>query len=501
MKPSRPRGGIASRFTRRQLVAGGAVLGTAAVGAGIFGGVKWRKRYTRKLAAPLKLEDGKTGSIRLAAAERPTALPCFGGRALPMWTFSEGAWPPVIHLKLGEKLDVTLENNLPRENETTSIHWHGSRLPNNQDGVPYLVQDPVPPGGSFRYTFMPPDTGTFFFHTHCNTVEQLGRGLQGVLIVDGDTTEPYDADEVLFIRDWQCDLSAGEFNPFFTLRGAGRAGTYGAVRSVNGRANPEIDLPAAGDCRLRLINGDPTRVMRLSIEDGEAAIIALDGFAVAPLEFETWLLGPAMRIDLVLRAPDAGKVAKLVDNAGTERVELARFVGTGEPKTNGEFDPAALHAARVPEPDLANATRMNFTFQSSETGKFVATPDESLGGPLGPLCVSARNFWTINDRGWPDRDHKRLPPPLAHLDRNSTYVFALKNGTPFTHPIHIHGHTFKLLSADKLQRPEHHTDTLLLLPGETAEVAFVADNPGDWMFHCHVIEHQETGMMSYLRIS
>jgi FtsP/CotA-like multicopper oxidase with cupredoxin domain len=503
MKSSRPRSGITSRFTRRQLVAGGAVLGVAAAGAAVFGGVKWRRRrYTRSLAAPLKLEEGKTDSIRLVAAERPTALPCFGGRRLPMWTFSDGAWPPVIHLKLGEKLDVTLENNLPRPDETTSIHWHGSRLPNNQDGVPYLVQEPVPPGESFRYTFMPPDTGTFFFHTHCNTVEQLGRGLQGVLIVDGDTTEPYDADEVLFIRDWQVDGVAAEFNPFFTLRGAGRAGTYGTLRTVNGVVNPQIKLPAAGDCRLRLINGDPTRVMRLSIEDGEAAIIALDGFAIPPVELSTWVLGPAMRIDLVLRAPQNGAVAKLIDNAGSpNRAELAHFVGTGEPRTAAEFDPAPLHAVRITPPDLANATRMSFTFQASETGKFVSRPEESLGSPIGPLCLSAQNFWTVNSRGWPDRDHKRLPPPLAYLDRNGSYIFTLKNTTSFAHPIHIHGHTFKLLSSDKLERPEHHTDTLLLMPEETAEVAFVADNPGDWMFHCHVIEHQETGMMSYLRIT
>ena len=87
------------------------------------------------------------------------------------------------------------------------------------------------------------------------------------------------------------------------------------------------------------------------------------------------------------------------------------------------------------------------------------------------------------------------------LERGKSYIFTLQNRSPFTHPIHIHGHTFKLLRSDRLSRPEHHTDTLLLLPDETAEVAFVADNPGNWMFHCHVIEHQENGMMSYLRVT
>jgi FtsP/CotA-like multicopper oxidase with cupredoxin domain len=77
----------------------------------------------------------------------------------------------------------------------------------------------------------------------------------------------------------------------------------------------------------------------------------------------------------------------------------------------------------------------------------------------------------------------------------------LKNETPLAHPIHIHGHAFELLGSTKLERPPHHTDTLLLLPEEQAEVAFVADNPGDWMFHCHVIEHQESGMTGYLKVA
>jgi len=483
-------------LTRRKLVAGGAILG----GAALAGALNWRRKYTRKLGPPLKLIPGKTQPLQLTAAERLTALPCFGGHTLPMWSFADGAWPPVIRLKLGERLNVMLENRLPRPDEYTSIHWHGCRLPNNQDGVPYLVQKPVLPGEKFHYNFMPPDTGTFFFHTHCNTAEQLGRGLQGVVIVDGDTTEPYDADVVLFIRDWQVDLATGQWNPFVTLRGAGRAGTYGPVRSVNGAVNPEFKLPASGDCRLRLINGDPTRVMQIAIEDGEAAILAIDGFAVQPLPFADWSLGPAMRIDLVLRAPETGKTARLIDRSMSGRVELAHFTGTGEPRSTSDFDPAPLHAVRITEPDLDSATRLDFTFERTDEGQMLALVDNGPGDALGALCISSHAFWAINDRSWPDHDHARIPPPLALLDRGQSYVFVLRNKSPFTHPIHIHGHTFKLISSDKLSRPEHHTDTLLLLPDETAEVAFVADNPGNWMFHCHIIEHQENGMMGYLRV-
>jgi FtsP/CotA-like multicopper oxidase with cupredoxin domain len=408
----------------------------------------------------------------------------------------------VIRLDLGDQLEATLENRLPRPDEMTSIHWHGIRLPNDQDGVPYLVQPPVRPGESFVYRFTPPDTGTYFFHTHCNTVEQLGRGLMGILLVDGDTTEPYDADKVLLIRDWAIDVESGQFNSFFTFRGAGRAGTYGSVRSVNGAVNPEIVLPAAGDCRLRLINSDPTRIMRIHVEGAEAAVIAIDGIAVAPFPLSPLLMGPAMRIDLALRAPRQGGVARLVDDSTVARVELAHFTARGSPRRTTAFNPAPLRAASIPEPDLANASRLNFTFDASDAGQLVAA---SVGGVFGDLldslCLSSRIFWTINGQPWPDRDHANLPAPLAVLDRGRSYAFTLKNASPFLHPIHIHGHTFKVIRTSKQRLPVHRADTVLLLPEEEAEVAFVADNPGNWMLHCHVIEHQETGMMGYFRVT
>ena len=444
---------------------------------------------------------GKTQPLQLTAAERPTALPCFGGHTLPMWSFADGAWPPVIRLRLGERLNVMLENRLPRPDEYTSIHWHGCRLPNNQDGVPYLVQKPVLPGEKFHYDFMPPDTGTFFFHTHCNTAEQLGRGLQGVVIVDGDTTEPYDADIVLFIRDWQVDLATGQWNPFVTLRGAGRAGTYGPVRSVNGAVNPEFKL-----ARLRRLSAatdqrrsDPCHENRhRRRRSGDHSPSTGLRCSRCPSRIGRWDRRCGSTSCCAPRRP--GKTARLIDQSMSGRVELAHFTGIGEPRSTSDFDPAPLHAVRITEPDLDTATRLDFAFERTDDGQMLALVDNGPGDALGALCVSSHAFWAINDRSWPDHDHARIPPPLALLDRGQSYVFVLKNKSPFTHPIHIHGHTFKLISSDKLSRPEHHTDTLLLLPDETAEVAFVADNPGNWMFHCHIIEHQENGMMGYLRV-
>jgi len=482
--------------TRRRFMAG---AGCVALGAGLAG--SGRGVAAVPLAPPANPHVGRTVPLRLVAAERPRALPCFAGKTLPMWSFSDQTWLPVVRIELGDRLDVVLDNRLPRAGEHTSVHWHGIRLPNDQDGVPYLVQPPVDPGQSHRYDFVPPDTGTFWFHTHCNTSEQLGRGLMGILIVEGDTIEPYAADETIVLRDWRIDLDAGAFTDFTTERGAHRAGTYGNVRSANGMAEAEVRLPASADCRLRVLNCDPTRIMEVAVDGAEAAVIAVDGVAVPPFALDGWLLGPAMRVDLVVRAPAPGASARLVDRRGAEPLPLVRLVGAGAPRPPAPFDPLPLRAGRIPEPDLSAAETLAFTFASIQDAAAVAGDDPLAQLAIGSLCLAREEFWTINNLSWPGRDHSVIPPPLAVLDRGRSYLFRLKNGSRLHHPIHIHGHTFKVLRSDQQALAPHHADTLILLPGETVEVAFVADNPGRWMFHCHIIEHQESGMMSFLEVA
>ncbi len=472
-------------------------------GAAAFAGATLLPRvgrsYASELPPPAVPGSGKL-ALDLVAAERPTALPCFNGAKLPLWTFSEKSWLPVVRLKLGERLEVAYQNRLPREGEHSSVHWHGMRIANDQDGVPYLTQQPVWPGEDYRYSFVPPDTGSFFFHPHCDTVEQLGRGLAGVLIVEGDETEPYDADAVIVMRDWRVDKESGSFLPFYTAEGAGKAGTFGTIRSTNGEDNPEIVLPAGGDCRLRLFNLDNTRIMEIGIEDAEAAIVAVDGIALPPVPLRGWRLGPAMRLDVVVRAPADGKTARLVDYFAPQPVPLARLTGQGPARRNTEFDPAPLRAGRMPEPDLQNAERLPFVFSATATADAVKEAEAS-GALLGSLCSASGTFWAINKQVWPAGDHSRIPEPLAALQRGRSYIFQLENVTPHQHPIHIHGHSFKWLKSNKYDLPIHHADTILIRPKERVDAAFVADNPGDWMFHCHIIEHQESGMMGYVRVT
>ena len=449
---------------------------------------------------PFEMEQGvKTFSLR----SREVTLPLLGAGEpqTPLWLYADGPLP-VIRVARGEPVRVRFRNNLPVEH--SSIHWHGIRVPNAMDGVPYITQKPVAPGSSFVYEFTPPDAGTFFFHPHCNEVGQVGQGLAGIVIVEGDDPAPFDGDIILAAKDWRL-APDGSFLPFSTIKGASRAGTFGTVRTVNGAAAYAQTVPASANLRLRILNLDSTRVIEVGVEGAEAHVIAIDGNAVAPFLLDTWRMGPAMRLDLALRSPAAGASFKVIDYGAAELYALAVLTADGTPIRADAFNPAPLIASPIPAPDLAVAETQTYLFgaASDSIASFVDSldPNDPLSAViLDSLCTGEETFWSINNRSWPKNGHEKVPPPLALLQAGKSYRFILQNGTPHPHPIHLHGHTFTVLSSSKRQFPVHRADTVLTIPKERVEIAFVA-REGDWMLHCHILEHLETGMMGYVRVA
>ncbi len=483
------------QFTRRKIIG----LGAALVTLSSYPLLAGQSLSTSRPLPPRRKPSGTAPSIvnaTLRAAVRPTKL--FSDTLLPLWTYHDDILP-VIRVSKGGRLRTAFRNDLP---EHSSIHWHGIRLPNDMDGVPYVTQQPTPPGGEFVYDFTVPDTGLFPFHSHCNTAEQLGRGLAGALIVTGDETKFYDADLLCVIKDWRVG-SGGHFTAFSNDRGAARAGTFGAVRSVNYQHIPVMEAPAGGDVRLRLMNIDNSRVNQIGLEGAEAAVIATDGQAIAPFPFETWRLGSAMRLDLCIRMPAPGHEVNIFDYFAPEPVLLATIKAAGDGFVRSDFNPAPLYAADITEPDLSTAIykRIEFSSAAVPSPRSVKLFNGKIFDPMDGLCLSDKTFWAINKTTWPEDGHQRLPAPILNLKKDQTYVFELVNATPHMHPIHIHGHTFLYLNSNKQSLPKHFADTVLLKPKERIHVAFKADNPGDWMFHCHIIEHAETGMMSILRVA
>ena len=474
------------------------MLGAATIaGAGLWrGGVP----HAQQVSSVAAKTSPTVSSASFDIAERMTVLPCSGGTALPLWTFQDGTIFPVVRIKVGQPFEARIKNSLPRAGEDVTIHWHGLRIPNAQDGVPYLTQKPIPPGSQGDYAFTPPETGTFFFHTHCNTVEHFGRGLVGALIVEGDEVVASDAEVLLMMKDWRLG-SDGNFRPFTTDDGAAKAGTSGTVRAINGATKPVIAVPASANVRLRVLNVDPVRISEIGLDGAAAAIIAVDGNACTPIPLTSWRFGPASRLDILMRSAAEGGAVRLMDYFSPAPVVLAELVSQGPAVRSDAFVVTPLRGTNAPQADVVNAERLPFTFSATATGEAVAALGEASGIPVGKLCLSKRTFWAINKQAWPGTDHSVLGPPLAKLRAGKSYIFELQNLTPHAHPIHIHGHTFEVLKSSLRKLPPFRADTLLLLPKERLDVALVAGGPGNWMFHCHILEHQETGMMGYLEVS
>lgn len=401
-----------------------------------------------------------------------------------------GQFPaPVIRARQGEVLRVEFHNKLT---QATTIHWHGIRLPNAMDGVPGLTQAPIEPGERFVYEFTPPDAGTFWYHPHIHSIEQLGKGLVGALIVEEQQPQPYH-DVIIGLKDWRLNPD-GSYLPLSLPREAFRAGTLGTVATVNGQQQPTIDVPAGKVLRLRFLNMDNTRVFNLSLGKQPAQIIAIDGSPVAaPRTFDQFAAGAGMRLDLAVHSPnEIGKEIPVFDMKGRFGREIARLrtvAGATAPTPNHSIQ--ALPTNPIAKPDLADAETLNFVFEWQ--------------GALSPSNRHGdvdHSFWLINRRAW-EGEHGMgpLPEPLARLTMGKSYVVNLHNATPHHHPIHLHGLIFTVLQSDKRHITPYETDTILMEKNERAQIAFVADNPGKWMFHCHVIEHMKTGFMGYIEIS
>lgn len=455
-------------FTRRQVIGGLSGLAVVGLGAGAA------SRYW------LGHRDGAAGrDYELIAA--PLDLELVAGHATPAWAYGGSAPGSELRVRQGEWLRVRFHNQLP---VPTTIHWHGIRLPLAMDGVPHLSQPPVLPGEHFDYRFRVPDAGSFWYHPHVASSEQLGRGLVGPLIVEERAPSGFEHEATLCLKTWHVD-EQGAFLPFSVPREAARNGTLGRLSSINGVPQAVIELPAGQVARLRLLNVDNTATYRINLRgDAEMRVYALDGNPIAPrpLGPDDWL-GPGMRLCLAVRMPAAGEELALRD--GSLRLGTLRAVASTAPP--GEWPPA-LPANPIAEPDLAAAETLSFNFEWS--GAVAANPADA-----------APSLWQINGQAWQGGDHGHASAPIARLRLGRSYRFELRNLTQYQHPIHLHGMTFKVLSSNKRRIVPYFTDTFLLGKNERAQIALVADNPGVWMFHCHVIDHMETGLMAAIEVS
>lgn len=439
------------------------------------------------LAPSVALSQGRPKVLRAGAARQSLV-----GAAYPstdVWAYNGTVPGPELRFKQGERLRIEVENAL---GVTTTVHWHGIRLPNAMDGVPQLTQPPIAAnGGRFVYELDLPDAGTYWYHPHLGDGEQVGRGLYGPLIIEERDPPAVDRDVVWVLSDWRLDREARIRGDFGNSMDASHAGRIGNTVTVNGAIRERFAVRAGERIRLRLLNASSARIYGLSFEDHQPWVIALDGHPVAPHWFERIVLGPGMRADVVLDCTAApGSRHRVIDGFYRSRsYELLALEYSDEAPLRPHFEPAPrLPANPISQPDEANLERHRIVFG---------------GGMMGALPSQREHrgiFWTVNGKATQLQHHAHAP--LLNLRRGRSYALEFVNETSWHHPIHLHGHVFRVVSVNGKQTlPRQWADTVLLDPDSRAVIAFVADNPGDWMLHCHVLEHQASGMMAVVHVS
>jgi FtsP/CotA-like multicopper oxidase with cupredoxin domain len=409
-----------------------------------------------------------------------------------LWLFGGSTPGPEIRVAQGARVERRLVNSLP---QATSVHWHGIRIDNAMDGVPGLTQEAVAPGETFDYSFVAPDAGTYWYHSHNQSTEQVARGLYGALIVEENDAPDVDSEHVLVLGDWLLEQDgqlSGDFASRHERSHSGRTGNY---LTTNGTAGQILEARRHERMRLRLINGATARVFELGLFGLEGWVVALDGMPLErpePLTSQL-VLAPAQRVDLIVDVTaQSGDEAYLVRIDSEQAVAQATFKVGGEASVTRRPAPAALPPNQeAPLGSLAEATRVRLLMEGGAMGGLQAAIFNGERRTFRQL-VQDNQFWSFNGEvGLTDE-------PLINARTGETVRLEITNDTVFPHAMHLHGQHFREVEAGGGLGPMR--DTILVSGRETREIAFVASNPGDWLFHCHMLSHQDAGMKTWMRV-
>jgi FtsP/CotA-like multicopper oxidase with cupredoxin domain len=395
----------------------------------------------------------------------------------PVWTFDGEVPGPLLRYKKGEEVKVRLVNRLT---QPMSLAWPGVRIANEMDGVGALTQAPVEPGASFDCRFTPPDSGLFSYRPGGSlfAAEQLAHGLYGALVVEEPNPPQADRDMLAIVADWRLNKE-GEIDAEARDR---------ALVTLNSKPVPVVETMAPGArIRLRLISAANARIMSLSLEGAKPWVLAVDG-QPADSAFEparaTFPVGPGARFDMMFDLPrEAGGEARLVLNGENEPdCALIAFV------TAGEARPALPAIASLEHnPLLPTAIRL----QDAKRIELVVAPAKDASAPGHPV------LWTINGAAAEALSGK----PLFSVKRGSPVTLAIVNRSAVIQQIHVHGHVMRLLhDLDDGWEP-YWRDSVLIAPGRTKHVAFIADNPGKWAIESLIAEPRTSGLSTWFLVT
>jgi FtsP/CotA-like multicopper oxidase with cupredoxin domain len=303
------------------------------------------------------------------------------------------------------------------------------------------------------------------------------------------------------LADWRLTSDAQIASGFGNFMESAMSGRVGNTVTLDGTVSHEVPVRAGERLRLRLVNCALARMMALRFEDHRPVVVAVDGQPCDPHEAEggRLVLGPAMRIDVILDLQGKpGRRYHVIDDFYDGlSYWLTQLAYDKRPpiRAHSPDAPPALPRNPLTESDLATAERHELRLEGGMMG------GGAMAGMGGMQGMGHGAVWGINGSSMTGDGHAGMPPLLT-LERGRSYVLTICNQTAWWHPMHLHGYSFRVLTRDGLPVPHRQwADTVLLRPKESVEIAFVADNPGDWMLHCHVTDHQVSGMMTVLRVT
>ena len=428
-----------------------------------------------KLSEPADTNpDPKIVEIDLVATLADVTI---DGKVVHAWTYNGGIPGPLIKTRVGDRLIVHFRNEL---DEGTTVHWHGVRVPIEMDGVPGISQPEVKKGESFTYDFIVRDAGLYWYHPHVMSAAQVGYGLYGALLVEDPADGVGVEDQVTIVLSDMGFDAKGVLEPADSGGSAGMVfGREGDYVLANGRRRPVLRARPGAPQRWRIVNAAKSRFFYLDLDGQPFTVIGADGgLQERPETTDILLVTPGERVDVIvspkgkagmplpMRAMLYNRGYGSVEYRAVEEVLTIEF--TKEPPIVAK--PVTISRA-LPMPSVAGATPVDIVLT------------------LPPMKNNKSEFQVNGVPFW------KAKPYLAKLGEKQLWI--VKNDSDWDHPFHLHGFFFQLVDDKGAPlRPLAWKDTVNIPMKTTARLLVTFDErPGEWMFHCHILDHADGGLM------
>ncbi|HET7585895.1 MAG TPA: multicopper oxidase family protein [Gemmatimonadaceae bacterium] len=480
-----------------------------------------------KPSTAVRMSDGDTLDLTAQRVRRT-----INGHTFVMYGFNGQVPGPMIHVSQHATIVVRFHNRIDLP---ATVHWHGVRLDNRNDGVPGVTQPPVPPGGEYTYTVRFPDAGVYWYHPHVREDIEQGMGLFGNMLVDSPDSgyyAPVNAERMLMLDDLLINadtlVAFGKTGPDFALMGR-----VGNVLLVNGEPRWSMHVDSGAVVRFFITNVANARTYNLSFSGAPMKVVAGD---VSRFEREervpSVVIAPAERYVAEVRFPHSGRYALVnavqainhylgefrpqVDTMGFVEVgskaaalDLSRQFTTlrTHPDVTRDIAHYRRYFDRAPDKTLTLTIRPGalplFTVQFMSVDTAYFAPVEWVDGMpmMNWLSSSAQLRWVIRD----DATGKENEDIDWHVKRGAVVKLRIVNDPrsfhPMQHPMHLHGQRMLVVARDGVPtRNLVWKDTVIIPVGSAVDLLIDASNPGAWMLHCHIAEHLGSGMMTVLHV-